>query len=94
MVKRQERLAAKSAELAQLSANHGELTNELSRVNLQKVVGTTVSDDLKSVVGAYERPAKRVKMTRQCEDSSTTPWQRRFWLCWLKGMIFRINVKR
>lgn len=68
----QKQLAAKSVELLQLPAKHVELKDMLSRVKVQNAAGATVSDDVESVAGAYERPAKRARMTRQCEDSSTT----------------------
>lgn len=68
----QERLVAKSVELSQLSAKHSELTNEFSHMISQLVAGATVSDDVKMVAGARERPARRAKLTCQCKESSPT----------------------
>lgn len=42
--------------------------------------GGTVSDDLKSVASACERPASCAKMTRSCKESSTTPLIAAFYL--------------
>lgn len=69
----EEQLAAKSAELVQLSAERGELYDELSLANLQHAAGATVSEDLESLAGACDRPSKRTKVTRSCEESSTKP---------------------
>lgn len=44
----------------------------LSRVKLQHVAGTTVSDDLNSVAGACERRVKRAKKTWVCNEPPTT----------------------
>lgn len=38
----------------------------------QHAAGNTVSADHKSVAGACERTAERLKMTRECKESSTT----------------------
>lgn len=54
-----QQLAAENAKLLQLAAKHGELHDELLRVNSQRAVGATVSGDLKSFAEACERPAKR-----------------------------------
>lgn len=60
----QKQVAAKSAELLQLSAKHNKLTDELSRVESQNAAGAAVLDDLKSVAKNCERPIKRAKVTR------------------------------
>lgn len=59
IIKIQELLVAKAANQFQSPAKYGELTDKFSRVNLQYAIGGTVSDDLKLVAGACERPAKR-----------------------------------
>lgn len=58
-----ELLEAKSGKLAWLSASNGELTDELSCVKPQHAPGATMSDALKWLVVACERPAKRAQMT-------------------------------
>lgn len=68
----QERLAVVSAELSQLSAIHGKLTDDLSRVKSQRAADATVSYDQKSIAGVHERLIRRAKMTRKWEESSTT----------------------
>lgn len=69
----QEQLVLANVELLRLSAQHGELNDELNRVKSQYGAGATVSDDLRLVAGACERPAKRAKKTQSCKESSTTP---------------------
>lgn len=60
----QEPLLAEGTELLRLLAMLVELTDELSRVDLQSAAGDTVDGDLKSVAGAYERLVKRAKTAR------------------------------
>lgn len=72
MMALQEQLAAKSADLSKLLANHVEWTDELGFVKLPSAAGATVSGDLKPLAGVRERPARRTKATRKCKDSSTT----------------------
>lgn len=85
----QEQLAAKDTELSHLSAKHGELNNELRRVRLKHTAVTTVSDDLKLVAGACERPAKRARKTQLCEEFSTTPLAAVFLALLTKGHGFK-----
>lgn len=68
----QERLAAKSAELLQLSEKHGKPNDVFSQAKSQSAAGATLLDDLKSVARACERPAKHAKMTQVCKGFSTT----------------------
>lgn len=44
-----------------------ELNDEIHRVRSRHAAVATLLDDLKSVAGAYERPAKRATITRLCE---------------------------
>lgn len=73
MTASQEQLAAKGAELLQRSAKHVVLTVESSRLKLQSAAGFTVSEDLKLVAGARERPEKRAKETRRCKEAFAKP---------------------
>lgn len=59
----QEHLAARSAELPQLSAKHSELTEELSRVKSICAAESAVVDDLNSVVGDCELSIRRATGT-------------------------------
>lgn len=38
----------------------------------QNATGATVLHNLKSAAGSFERPKKRARLTRHCEESSTT----------------------
>lgn len=66
-------LETTNAEISQLSAEHVDLIKKLCFMKLQHAAGNTMSDGLKSVVGAGERLAKRAKMSRFCRKFSATP---------------------
>lgn len=89
----QEQLAERSAELSQLSAKHVKLVEEFGRVELQSAAGPTASDDLKTVAGTCERPAKCAKMTRQCKVSSTASSTAVFLALLAERDDFKIAVK-
>lgn len=72
VAKLQEQLAVTVAELLQLLAKYGGLSDGLRVVRLQPAAGTTVSANLKSAAGRCERFAQSAKMTRPCKESSTT----------------------
>lgn len=42
-------------------------------MKLRNAAGATVSNELKSVAGACERPTKRARLMCQRKESSTTP---------------------
>lgn len=69
----QVQLMAKSAKLLELCAENGKLGDKLSHAKAQNTGGGTVSDDLESVAGSCERPLRREKAARLCENPSTTP---------------------
>lgn len=49
------------------------LPDKLSRLELQNVAGDTLCNNLKLVLRAYKRPAKRAQVTRRSKDFSATP---------------------
>lgn len=81
----QDYMPATNASLLLSSAKHEELNDKPRRVSSQHATGATVPDDLKLVAGACERPEKRVKLTRPCEESSTTS---------LTAVFFALLTKR
>lgn len=70
----QKRLAARDADLLQLSAKHVALPDDSAPVKLQDSDKGTVSHDPKSVSRACGRSAKRTKVTSRCKSSSGTPY--------------------
>lgn len=68
-----ERLAAKDAELSQLSVKSSELIDVLNCVKSQSAARAICWDDEKSVAGNCKRPNRRAWMARQYKESSTTP---------------------
>lgn len=92
MIAVQEHLAARSAKILLLAAKHIKLTYELSPLKLQSAAENTVPNDLNSVAGAYKRPAKHAKKTRQCRNASATSSTARFRLSPRNRMTSKVAV--
>lgn len=77
-----ELLLATIAKLSKLSVKRDEMNDELSCVRSYHAAVATVLDDPKLVAGANERPAKRAKTTRSCNESFTNAFDSDFFgLC-------------
>lgn len=94
IAKLQEQLAAKSAEMLQLSARYGKLTDNLSREKPQNAAGATALDGLKTATGISGGSSKRAWVARQCKASSATHLRRCSLLCLLNKRTQRFAVKR
>lgn len=89
-----EQLTAKDAVLSELAARSRKLADKLSRAKTHSGNGGTVLDGLESAADDCERPLKRAKVARSCEDSSTTPSTAAPWHRWLNKKNTKIFVKR
>lgn len=94
IAKLQEQLTAISAESSRLSAKQSALTNEFSRVKLQKAAEPATLYNLKSVAGSCERHEKRARMTRQDGESYTALLWRRSLPCCQNKRTTKVVEKR
>lgn len=87
-------LTVESAELSQLSAQHGELTDKLSLVDLPNLARPVALENLKSVERNCELSDKRAMVSISAKSRLLELLWRRSLPCWLNGRTTTIAVKR